>query len=304
LAKRIHETFQVQFSQVKETINKGEANVVDFQKQLSAFVESLQNTIQTSVGAAMSSDQTAVSILLREVKNEVRALRDAMVSKATENLTSPPAKGENYEDQIFRIINRWAEAFQGTTGNVVVEDVRSVTGPLGKQGDAVVRLITNGESRIAIEMKTQERMSASRILEVCRAGLENRNADVIIYVASDPANLPVEFGPWAQFSDNITITSTPGFEIALKIAASKLLLQKAQSGNTGIDVEKGLSLVQDIDSRLKKFGVLLTCTRATIKYAEKTQQTAIEIRNGIEDATEQLVALLSGKEDEERKEGV
>jgi hypothetical protein len=303
LAKRIHETFLVQFSQVKETINKGEANVADFQKQLSAFVQSLQNTIQASVGTAMSSDQTAISILLREVKTEVQALRDAMVSKATENMTSPPVKGENYEEEILALINKWAGAFQNTVANVIVDDVRSVSGPLGKAGDAVVRLITNGESRICVEMKTQERISANRILEVCRAAKENRAADMVIYVADDPANLPAEFSSWTQF-DDVIITSTAGFQIALRIAASKLLLQKAQSSSTGIDVERGLSLLQEIDSRLKKFGVLLSCTRATIKNSEKAQQMAIEIRDGIEDASEKLVALLSGQENENTKEAV
>ena len=294
LARRINDVFRVQQEQVKETLNKGDLHVENFQKQLTSFTQSIQVTLQSALSSAMSSDQTGISILLREVKTEVQALRDAVVSKDTEALTSPSAKGENYEDEIFRLINRWAEAFQNTVANIIVEDVRTVSGPLGKTGDAVVRLIASGESRICVEMKTQERMSANRILEVCRAAKENRAADMVIYVADDPANLPAEFGTWTQF-DDVIITATAGFLIALKIAASKLLLHKAQSSNSGINVEKGLSLLQDIDSRSKKFGLLLACTRATIKNAEKAQHAAIEIRDGIEDATEQLVDLLSGK---------
>ena len=299
LAKRIHETFMVQFSQVKETISKGEANVIDFQKQISEFVQALQNTIQSSVGTAMSSDQTAVSVLLREVKSEVQALRDAVVSKATENLVSPPIKGSNYEDEVFLLINKWAQAFQNTVATVLVEDCRTETSALGKQGDAVIRLIAGTESRICVEMKTQERISANKIIEVCKAAKANRNADIVIYVASDAANLPGEFGCYTQL-DDLIITSTPAFEIALRIAASRLLLQKAQRQNSGINVEKGLGFLKDIDSQLRKFAVLLTSSRATIKNAEKTQQAAVEIRDGIEAATEQLIGLLSGKNNEEK----
>jgi hypothetical protein len=298
LARRIGDVFRVQQDQVKDMLNKGDLHVADFERKMAAFSQSLQTTLQATLANAMSSDGTGISMLLREVKTEVQTLRDAIVSKATEGLTSPPVKGENYEDEIFRLINKWAEAFQNTLANVIVEDVRSVTGSLGKQGDAVVRLIAGAESRICIEMKAQERMSANKIIEVCNAAKVNRNADVVIYVASDVANLPAEFGCWTQLEADIIITATPGFEIALKIAASKLLLQKAQSHNTGIDVERGLSLLQDIDSQLKMFSVLLSCSRATVKNAQKAQQAALDIRDGIEEATEQLVHLLNGNNDE------
>jgi hypothetical protein len=301
LARRISDIFRAQQDQIRETINKGDIHVTEFQKQVVTFAQSLQSTLQSTLAGVLSSDQTGLSILLRDVRSEVKNLRDAIVSKTTEGLTSPPVKGANYEDEIFQLINRWAEAIQGTVATVIVEDCRSATGPLGKQGDAVIRLIAGVESRVAVEMKTQERMSANRIIEVCRAAKENRHADMVVYVANDEENLPAEFGGWTQM-DDIIITSTVGFEIALRIATGKLLLQKAQAENVGIDVEKGLALIQDIDSQLKKFNVLLTCTRATVKNAEKSHATAIEIRDGIDEATEQLVALLRGRNDKGKED--
>jgi len=293
LARRIADQFRTQQDQIRETIHRGDMHVNEFQKQMAVFAESLQGTLQSALTTAMSSDQTAIAVLLREVKGEVQVLRDAIVTRATENLTSPSVKGENFEDLIFGIINNWAGSVQNTVANVIVEDVRTVTGPRGKTGDAVIRLITAGESRVCVEMKSQEQISASKIIEVCKAAKENRNADLVIYVASDAAFLPAEFGNWMQYDDAI-VTSTPGFEIAMRIAAARLLLQKAKTKNEEIDVERGLALLQNIDSELKKFNMLLTCCRATAKNAEKTQQTAIDIRNGIEEAAEELLNLLNG----------
>jgi hypothetical protein len=80
------------------------------------------------------------------------------------------------------------------------------------------------------------------------------------------------------------------------MASCQLLLKKAKEQTGLIDVERGLSLLQDIDDHMKRFGQLLASARATIKNAQKAQDVAITIRDGIELATEQLVGLLSGKE--------
>jgi len=298
LARRINDLFRIQQDQIKETITKGDLHVTKFQEQMAEFAQSLQGILQSTVTGAMSSDQSGISLLLREIKTEVQTLRDSIVSRTTQEMTSPPVKGACYEEEIFQLINKWAVSIQGTITNIIVEDVRTVSGPLGKKGDVVVRLIAGVESRICVEMKTQERISANRIIEVCKAAKENRSADMVIYVADDAANLPAEFGVWTQL-DAIIITSTVGFEIALKIAASRLLLKQAKSQNTGIDVERALALLQDIDSQLKKFGVFLSCSRATIKNAEKAQAAAIDIRSGIEAAVEDLIQILNGKKEVE-----
>lgn len=292
LAKRVHDLFRVQHSEMTELINKGELHAVEFEKQLVGFIKSIQDVMQSALGKVMSDDQTGVWVLLREIKNEIQTLRDKVVADATKAVSSAHVKGVAFEDEVFSIINNWAQNFQGQGANVVVEDVRAVTGPLGKQGDMLIRLLSGGECRICVEAKSQEIISTAKILDVCNAAKENRGADFIIYVASDQQNLPAEIGEWAQF-DNRIITSTAGFNIALKIATCQLLLKKAKEQTGSIDVEKGLSLLQEIDDQMKKFGILLSCTRATAKNAQKAQETALSIREKIEAATEQLVSLLS-----------
>jgi len=295
LARRINDAFQAQHSQIKEIINKGDLHVSEFEKQMASFALSLQTSLQSALGKAMSDDQTGVSLLLREIKNEIQALRDKVVADATTAMTSSHIKGVSFEDEVFSVINAWAENLQGQNANVIVEDVRSLVGPLGKQGDMVIRLLSGVENRICVEAKSQESISTAKILEVCKAAAENRAADFTIYVASDQQNLPAEIGSWAQFDTRI-ITSMSGFKIALKMASCQLLLKKAKEQTGLIDVERGLSLLQDIDDHMKRFGQLLASARATIKNAQKAQDVAITIRDGIELATEQLVGLLSGKE--------
>jgi hypothetical protein len=303
LARRINDTFQSQHSQIKEIINKGDLHVSEFEKQMASFAQTIQATLQSALGKAMSDDQTGVSLLLREIKNEIQALRDKVVADATTAVTSSHVKGVSFEEEVFSVINLWAQNFQGQSANVIVEDVRSLVGPLGKQGDMVIRLLSGVENRICIEAKSQESISTAKILEVCKAAAENRHSDFTIYVASDEQNLPAEIGSWAQF-DNRIITSMSGFKIALKMASCQLLLKKAKEQTGLIDIEKGLSLVQDIDDHMKRFGQLLASARATIKNAQKAQDVAIGIRDGIEEATEELANLLSINETGERKEAV
>lgn len=302
LARRISDTLQNQQTQIKELLTKGELNASEIEKKMATFTQSLQTSIQLSVGSALSSDQTGIAHLLRDVKTEIQSLRDALVSKAQKALSSVTVQGQLYEDEIMAILNKVAEGSQGLGVNVMVEDVRSISGNLGKQGDFIIRLLPIGDStnkiieyRICIEAKTQQQLSSAKILEICREAAENRGADFVVFASSDQSNLPAEFGSWTQFQDKI-ITSTVGLPIALKLVISKLLLEKAESQKEDLDINRAIELVQECESHLKKFGVLMSTARQLIKGSNRIQETAGQIRDGTSKVLAELFGLLSSND--------
>lgn len=216
---------------------------------------------------------------LKQLHSEIQAVRESIIEKDTKNIHSSHLKGVTFEDEIFARIYEWSRGYHGASEDVLaVEDTRTVTGCIGKQGDCTVNFLSPLDKKIVIEIKAQQKITTPKILEVLAESIQNRSADIAIYVAPSNDFLPREIGSWAQFENKIICTSDV-IDVALRYAILNLKVSNVDK-EKNLDKEKATQLLAHAQVQLRKFNTLTASARATSKAALKTEEIVEFLRGG------------------------
>ena len=298
LTKKIVEIFKIQNSQIRELLKEGDTNMSTLDGKIENFKQSLETALQSALGKVLT-DSSGIGLLLKQIQHELQSVRTSIVEKETRDIYSPNLKGANFEDENFSAIYSWGRAYQGTSGaGVVVEDTRTLTGFKGKQGDCVVHIQSPIDKKIVIEMKAQEKISTPKILEVLNESINNRGADMAIYVAPTVDFLPKELGSWAQFENKIICISN-ALDIALRYSALNLCVTEEAAERRDFDIERASRLLSEVQIQMRKFTTLISSARSTTKAAGKTECLIEVIREGIGRSLDKLSRLMKFETDDE-----
>jgi hypothetical protein len=142
------------------------------------------------------SDGTPTNRLKSRLVERIDRLRDKLSEEAgaQEERQLSPRKGEDFEDTVAEMLD---DIVYRTNDNV--RHTGTEEGDIGeKVGDHVFTL-DGTDQRIVIESKSEADYSESKIRDQLNRALENRSADVAIFVSECESYLPNKLGYFQEF---------------------------------------------------------------------------------------------------------
>ena len=223
---------------------------------------------------------------LEDIKAELAATKSAAEAEKAA-LAKSTQKGVAFEDELQQLF----EGFAQQRGDLV-EHVANSSGDSGrsKKGDLLYRVMSLNKT-IAIEAKNRQNSSTpDKLLKDLEEIKTNRQADYVIFVAFDEGQLHRQIGTFQEYPPDKIITHLGLWEIALKIAISRLTLEHAAI--EGIDQAAVETEIKSIQSSLKSFRSLKTSANNIVREAEKIHEQAEKIKDEITQAASNLSDLL------------
>ncbi len=222
---------------------------------------------------------------LDEIKMEITASKSA-AETAQAALERSAQKGFDFEDMLHACL----EDFARQRGDMV-EDVSKCQGELtrSKKGDFIYT-VTAMNKKIAIEAKNRKMQTPARLLAEMDETHVNRRADGVIYIHADESQLHRQVGAFQEYPTNKIVTHFGLWEIALKIAISRLTIDNAAI--EGIDRAAVEKEIDAIKNSLQNFRTIKTAAKNILNESNKISSQAEQIQAEISASLENLADLL------------
>ncbi len=286
------ETFQ------KELIKKFDINQVgSVNNQMKEFINKLfseEGEFAKTLNSKLSFDnpQSTISLLQKNIVNKLDEIKTELVASKSaidaekEILDKSTQKGLKFEDTLFAEI----EEFAKLRGDIV-EDVSNIQGEITgcKKGDFLYT-VKSLNKIIVIEAKNQKMEPPSKLLKTLDETKSNRNADYVVYICSDDAQLHKQVGTFQEYVPDKLVTHFGLLEIALKLAISRLMLDTAVID--GIDRAATEKEIETIKNSLQSFRIIKKAATNILNQSQKIQDQADQIRNEVSTSLDILTELL------------
>lgn len=300
LSEKILKIFEIENGQVKGMLNAGTTNLSSLSEQIEKFQSVLEKTLSDSIGKTINNDQSSINILLRQLREDVSSVRDAVISVKTTKEKSAPAIGSSFEDSCQIILEKFCN-----NHSLILEDLRAAAGPdKSKKGD--YKISGNGILPFVLEMKVRgTALSVQSCLSEVEAACINRNCSIGILVG-DEDTLPKSAGIYNEYHsgkcDQIIVEYSV-LEIALKIALAKARVWATENGSMdGVDIQKLKEHLDQLRKMLEKFGKARSCCNAAKKHIEKIDTVVEELRDELEEHCQEMTDALVCKGGPEHEE--
>jgi len=234
--------------------------------------------------------QSSILHKLEEIKLELAAGKAAAETERAA-ISKSPQKGFDFEDFLYDNLQEFAQQ----RGDMV-ENVSKSTGEAGRsmKGDFIY-FARSLNKKIAIEAKNRQRPETPMVmLQALDQTKINRNADMAIFIAASEEQLHKQIGMFQEYPPDKIITHLGLWEVALKIALTRLTLEKTDI--QGVDRQAVEAEINSIKSALNAFKSLKTSANNIIKEAEKIVQSSDSIKKDIAASVEKLGELISDVE--------
>jgi len=296
--RRIRDQFTEQAVTIKEMIKAGTANITAVEAKLAE----LGSAVSTAVREAVGSTTGGVGGMIENLQLQVSALRDQIVQQHVRTTIVSFDKGKAFEERIEEMLYQWARAVQNLAGvQIEIQDLRAVSGPMGKTGDYLVKLMGSVNKSIILELKDQAKLTAPAIIQTLGDAMVNRSANAGIFVVASQESLPKELGSFTCFGVDKWVVSETHLEVAIKLAVMYLLFSGDEE-TRGIDAAKAGAIAEEICNTARRFTTLLTAIRSTIRSGENSLAVASEIKTAIAEKVDNLLAYLKQGESETKPE--
>jgi hypothetical protein len=305
--------FQEILNHTKEELCKGQMQLLaelDPQKKTSlatrleeqflSKVEKLQNLINETFSQDGTAAKTLKNVQKDEsegLRKEIQILRDYLTEQFV-SLKEPPKASYDIGLEFEELCKTKLSEFCENSGfGLILEDVRNTPG-VGdsKKGDYVIS--HENIEPICLEMKNK-----SMTLPACISEMEeaksNRNAGLVILVGAEET-LPSGVGVYNEFGQDKIMCTLEVLPIALKLAylRAKNLKNGVNALSDGVDIKAAMVQAEDIVTSLGKLNKLSANCGKIKKIANVIDETASDIKNVLEEKSQNLIAILSGKKEE------
>lgn len=222
---------------------------------------------------------------LDEIKTELASTRGAAEAEKAA-LEKSTQKGFDFED----VLLGYLEDFASQRGDLV-EDVSKSQGEVtrSKKGDFVYT-VTSLNKVIAIDAKNRNMPTPAKVLGEMDEACVNRKADYVIYVYAGESQLHKQVGTFQEYPTNKIVTHCGLWEIALKIAISRLTIES--DSIEGIDRIAVENEIETIKNSLKSFRTIKTAATNILNESNRIADHADQIRNEITGSLDCLSELL------------
>jgi hypothetical protein len=293
---RVNQYLTQQGNALQEVLCRGTRSTEEVNKQIGDFSKNLRTQISETIGSAITPDTGGLGLLMRQIKEDVAALRDTVVATRTAKESSSALIGSSFEESCNEKLAKFCE-----NHGCVLEDLCAVAG-VGNSKKGDYRISRHDIKSIVLEMK--DRTSSILTMPHCMAELSaaaaNRDSAIALLVAEREV-LPQETGIFNVYgaSDAFILCSAEILELGLKIALAKSRQMASMGrGSEEIDVQKINDQIQQLKVTLTKFNKLRTNCTTLRKTADKVEAISQEIRAEVEDSANALVAAVSGESED------
>lgn len=245
------------------------------------------------------ADGTPTNRLKSQLIERIDSLRDKLAEEAgaQEERQLSPRKGEDFEDTVAEMLDDIVYRTNDSVRHTGTEE-----GDIGeKVGDHVLTLGETGQ-RIVIESKSEADYSEPKIRDQLDRALENRSADVAIFVSKCESYLPNKLGYFQEFdkqrlsvclSEDDDDDLDRGFlQIGLNWARMRAIEEHVDTG-TRLDSEAVQAQVENVRQRVEQVSEVKKKCSSITDTAEQIKSELDELRDDVTDDLNQITAELS-----------
>ncbi|MFB6202655.1 MAG: hypothetical protein ABEI98_11690 [Halorhabdus sp.] len=242
---------------------------------------------------------TPTNRLRAQLMERIDGLRDKIAEEAgvAQERQQSPQKGHDFEETVAGLLD---DAVYGT--NDTVRHTGDERGALDdKKGDHVVTLGETGQ-RIVIESKSEDDYYQPRIKEQLDQALENRDADIAVFVSECESYVPDKVGYFKEFdkqrlavclSEDEDDDLDAGFlQIALNWARMRAVEKYVDTG-AELDTEVIQARVESARDRVEQVSSLKKKCRSITDTAQAIRSELDELRDDVTEDLNQIIAELS-----------
>jgi hypothetical protein len=95
---RVNQYLTQQGNALQDVLCRGTKSTEDVNKQIGEFSKNLRTQISEIIGSAITTDTGGLGLLMRQIKDEVTALRDTVVATKTARESSSALIGSSFEE--------------------------------------------------------------------------------------------------------------------------------------------------------------------------------------------------------------
>jgi len=245
------------------------------------------------------ADGTPTNRLKLQLIERIDSLRDKLVEEAgaQEERQLSPRKGEDFENTVAEMLD---DTVYRT--NDSVRHTGTKEGDTGeKVGDHVITLGETGQ-RIVIESKSEADYNEPKIRDQLNRALENRSADVAIFVSESESYVPNKVGYFQEFdkqrlavclSEDDDDDLDRGFlQVGLNWARMRAIEERVDTG-TSLDPETVQARVENVRQRVEQVSEVKKKCSSITDTAEQIKSELDELRDDVTDDLNQITAELS-----------
>jgi hypothetical protein len=282
-------------NEIKKDFNiEQEGSITHQMKQLIKTTLGEDGELTKSIDHRLSFDnpQSTVAILqenllkkLDEIKTEITASKNA-AETAQAALEKSTQKGYDFEDTLLDYLEKFARLHGD-----IVEDVSKVSGEVtrSKKGDFVYS-VTSLNKTIAIEARNRNMQTPAKTLTEMEETILNRKSDCVLYIYADEYQLHKQVGAFQEYPPNKIVTHFGLWEIALKIAISRLTIESATI--EGIDRTAVENEIESVKNSLKNFRTIKTAAKNILNESNKITNQADQIKKDISESLDRLSEII------------
>lgn len=245
------------------------------------------------------ADGTPTNRLKSQLIERIDSLRDKLAEEAgaQEERQLSPRKGEDFEDTVAEMLDDIVYRTNDSVRHTGTEE-----GDIGeKVGDHVLTLGETGQ-HIVIESKSEADYSEPKIRDQLDRALENRSADVAIFVSKCESYLPNKLGYFQEFdkqrlsvclSEDDDDDLDRGFlQIGLNWARMRAIEEHVDTG-TRLDSEAVQAQVENVRQRVEQVSEVKKKCSSITDTAEQIKSELDELRDDVTDDLNRITAELS-----------
>jgi hypothetical protein len=245
------------------------------------------------------ADGTPTNRLKSQLIERIDSLRDKLAEEAgaQEERQLSPRKGEDFEDTVAEMLDDIVYRTNDSVRHTGTEE-----GDIGeKVGDHVLTLGETGQ-RIVIESKSEADYSEPKIRDQLDRALENRSADVAIFVSKCESYLPNKLGYFQEFdkqrlsvclSEDDDDDLDRGFlQIGLNWARMRAIEEHVDTG-TCLDPGTVQAQVENVHQRVERVAEVKKKCSSITKTAEQIKSELDELRDDVINNLNKITAELS-----------
>jgi predicted nuclease with TOPRIM domain len=245
------------------------------------------------------TEGTPTNRLKSQLIDRIDSLRDKLAEEAgaQEERQLSPRKGEDFEETVAGLLD---DTVYGT--NDTVRHTGTEEGDAGeKVGDHVFTIGETGQ-RIVIESKSEDDYTEPKIRDQLDRALENRSADVAIFVSECETYVPNKVGYFKEFDKQrlaVCLSEEPddeldrGFlQVGLNWARMRAMEEYVDTG-ADLDPEEVQGRVENVRNRVGQVSSIKRKCGEITDMAENVKSELDELRDDVTDELNQITAELS-----------
>lgn len=252
--------------------------------------------------AALDPDRegTPTNRLKSQLIDRIDTLRDKLTeeeTRAAERQRSPKG-GEEFEDTVAEMLD---DLVYGTNDEVRHTGDKEGEIPGEKVGDHVLTLGETGQ-RVVIESKSDRSYTQPKIKNELDDALDNRAADVAIFVSECESYIPEKVGYFQEFDKNrlaVSLSQDEDDQIDagfLRVAVNWARMRAIEDyvdTNASIDTEAVQARVENIRDRVEQVSDIKKKCSSIEDTAETVKSKLDELRDDVTDDLNKITAELS-----------